>query len=239
VVVVVSQPLFVSYRWQDKLACMVACSTAVFALLGTGGGDARVASADDFLPALIYAVLKGNPPLLASNLEFVTRFGHPARLHSGEAGYYFTNLFGAVAFLEKLVTLLGKGGAAAAAHTYTHVRAPSISRCRPTSFASACTATLRPMCVRGRVLWVSVLKQVSLFWQALPPPASAGQLQALQRRLDLLAARHAALQQQADALTAAVEASVVADVPARPAIAVGGRHTRAASLPSGATFPPL
>ena len=85
---------------QDKLESVVSCAKKIFSVIQAG--DKSVASADDFLPSLIFILLKANPPRILSNINFITRFTNEARLRSGEEGYYFTNLCCGLNFIENL-----------------------------------------------------------------------------------------------------------------------------------------
>ncbi|KAJ6255386.1 rab gdp/gtp exchange factor [Anaeramoeba flamelloides] len=62
----------------------------------------KLTSADDFLPILIYTVLHSNPPKLHSNLQFLEKFTDPDWISTNSYGYYYTQLFSSVYFLQNL-----------------------------------------------------------------------------------------------------------------------------------------
>uniref|UniRef100_A0A0K0DFI7 A20-type domain-containing protein n=1 Tax=Angiostrongylus cantonensis TaxID=6313 RepID=A0A0K0DFI7_ANGCA len=86
-------------RSDEKLECLVRCSHKIFEALKESGAPT---SADEFLPVLIYVLLKGNPPLIQSNVKFISRFALPSRIMSGESGYFFTNLSCALQFVQDM-----------------------------------------------------------------------------------------------------------------------------------------
>lgn len=72
----------------DKLTCIVNCSKTIFKLLQVSRNEP--ASADQFLPAFVYVIIKANPPLLHSNIQFITKFANPTRLMSGKFSFYIS-----------------------------------------------------------------------------------------------------------------------------------------------------
>ncbi|THH27135.1 hypothetical protein EUX98_g7057 [Antrodiella citrinella] len=73
---------------RDKLICILNCCKVIFGLIRHLHKEE---GADNFVPILIYIVLKANPDHLLSNVEFINRFRNPAKLQS-EAGYYLSSL---------------------------------------------------------------------------------------------------------------------------------------------------
>eukprot|EP01017_Pseudomicrothorax_dubius_P038011 TRINITY_DN5640_c0_g1_i4.p1 TRINITY_DN5640_c0_g1~~TRINITY_DN5640_c0_g1_i4.p1 ORF type:complete len:228 (+),score=59.84 TRINITY_DN5640_c0_g1_i4:651-1334(+) len=63
--------------------------------------DDKPTGADDFLPVLIYVVLKAKPANIATNIEFIKDFRSAQRLR-GLDEYYFTAFQSALEFIEQL-----------------------------------------------------------------------------------------------------------------------------------------
>jgi len=68
---------------------------------GNSGNASVLPSADDVLPTMILICIKAKPRTLLQNLVFIEQFALPEYLR-GEAGYAYTNLYGAVQFLQDL-----------------------------------------------------------------------------------------------------------------------------------------
>ncbi|RLN99387.1 hypothetical protein DYB28_005957 [Aphanomyces astaci] len=91
-------PRFLSPRRQ--MACILqVCHDLTHLLKDHLGG--KYPGADDFLPALIYTILKANPPNLHSTVAYIQMYRHPSKLMS-EPGYFFTHVVSSLSFLEHL-----------------------------------------------------------------------------------------------------------------------------------------
>lgn len=93
------------YSPYEKLQCILKAFHGINASLSLAlnqkGSSTKLPSADDILPTLILTLLRAKPKAVASNLAMIEVFGSPDHLR-GEAGYAYTNLFGAVQFLLDL-----------------------------------------------------------------------------------------------------------------------------------------
>lgn len=88
---------------RDKVVCILNCCRVIDNLLrcGSQSGTNSIHGADDFLPVLVYVVIHGNPPQLASNLMYIERFRMHSRMTS-ESAYFFTQLYSAASFVETI-----------------------------------------------------------------------------------------------------------------------------------------
>uniref|UniRef100_A0AC35UEK4 VPS9 domain-containing protein n=1 Tax=Rhabditophanes sp. KR3021 TaxID=114890 RepID=A0AC35UEK4_9BILA len=86
---------------EGKLNSLIGCCVKILEALKESMNGVPP-SADEFLPGLIYVILRANPPLIQSNMKFISRFAHENRVIKGESGYYFTNLSCAIQYIQNL-----------------------------------------------------------------------------------------------------------------------------------------
>ncbi|KAG6579007.1 Vacuolar protein sorting-associated protein 9A, partial [Cucurbita argyrosperma subsp. sororia] len=88
---------------RDKLVCLLSCCKVISNLLlnASIASNENPPGADEFLPVLIYVIIKANPPQLHSNLLYIQRYRGQSRL-TGEAAYFFTNILSAESFISNI-----------------------------------------------------------------------------------------------------------------------------------------
>ncbi|KAK3593714.1 hypothetical protein CHS0354_013611 [Potamilus streckersoni] len=84
---------------KDKIQCVVRCSTTIMNLLSMAN-EKSVPAADDFMPVLIYVIIKANPPCLLSTIQYVNSF-YEKRL-AGEEQYWWMQFSSAVEFIKTM-----------------------------------------------------------------------------------------------------------------------------------------
>ena len=84
---------------KDKLKCVLRCSQTIMNLLSLAN-ERSVPAADDFMPVLIFVLIKANPPCLLSTIQYVESF-YRNRLH-GEEQYWWMQFSSAVEFIKNM-----------------------------------------------------------------------------------------------------------------------------------------
>merc|ERR1711974_405902 len=84
---------------RDKMVCILNSCRVIGNVLqkNSDGGS----GADDFLPLLIWCLMRANPVALHSNVEYISYFRHPSRMQ-GEEGYFFMTFHSAVTFIRQI-----------------------------------------------------------------------------------------------------------------------------------------
>lgn len=84
---------------RDKLQCVFRCATTIMNLLSMAT-ERGVPAADDFIPVLVYVIIKTNPPSLLSTIQYVDSF-YGNRLE-GEEQYWWTQFCSAIEFIKTM-----------------------------------------------------------------------------------------------------------------------------------------
>ena len=85
---------------KDKVACVVRCCQTIMNLLSLSQAKSSVPAADDFLPVLVFVVVKANPANLLSTVQYVESF-YGNRL-GGEDHYWWMQFVAAIEFIKTM-----------------------------------------------------------------------------------------------------------------------------------------
>ncbi|XP_056011330.1 GTPase-activating protein and VPS9 domain-containing protein 1-like isoform X6 [Ostrea edulis] len=84
---------------KDKVKCVFRCATTIMNLLSMANEKA-VPAADDFIPVLIFVIIKANPPCLLSTIQYVQSF-YGNRI-GGEEQYWWIQFCSAAEFIKTM-----------------------------------------------------------------------------------------------------------------------------------------
>ncbi|XP_033115649.1 GTPase-activating protein and VPS9 domain-containing protein 1-like isoform X2 [Anneissia japonica] len=84
---------------KDKLQCVLRCCSIIMNLLNMAS-DNSVPGADDFVPVMVFVLIKANPPSLLSTVQYVNSF-YDNRL-SGEEMYWWMQFSAAIEFIKTI-----------------------------------------------------------------------------------------------------------------------------------------
>lgn len=83
----------------DKVACVARCSQTIMNLLSLASSKS-VPAADDFVPVMVFVLIKANPQGLLSTVQYVESF-YGNRM-SGEDQYWWMQFVGAIEFIKTM-----------------------------------------------------------------------------------------------------------------------------------------
>uniref|UniRef100_A0AAY5EHN7 GTPase-activating protein and VPS9 domain-containing protein 1 n=1 Tax=Electrophorus electricus TaxID=8005 RepID=A0AAY5EHN7_ELEEL len=84
---------------RDKVQCILRMCSTIMNLLSLANEDA-VPGADDFVPVLVFVLIRANPPCLLSTIQYINNF-YASRL-SGEECYWWMQFTAAVEFIKTI-----------------------------------------------------------------------------------------------------------------------------------------
>uniref|UniRef100_A0AAY4EUL5 GTPase-activating protein and VPS9 domain-containing protein 1 n=1 Tax=Denticeps clupeoides TaxID=299321 RepID=A0AAY4EUL5_9TELE len=84
---------------RDKVQCILRMCSTIMNLLSLANDDS-VPGADDFVPVLVFVLIKANPPCLLSTIQYINNF-YASRL-SGEECYWWMQFTAAVEFIKTI-----------------------------------------------------------------------------------------------------------------------------------------
>ncbi|XP_072841043.2 GTPase-activating protein and VPS9 domain-containing protein 1 isoform X8 [Pogona vitticeps] len=84
---------------RDKLQCVMRMCSTIMNLLSLANEDS-VPGADDFVPVLVFVLIKANPPCLLSTVQYISSFY--ANCLTGEESYWWMQFTAAVEFIKTI-----------------------------------------------------------------------------------------------------------------------------------------